>query len=437
MKTYGMTDYQISSAKNKLNYNKEFMHHNGIQLDNKIIPYADFVANSYMNADRYIAEIQHRAWSIQDYAISRNLSNVFITLTLPSVWHKKKTFKDKLVNNRLFGGRTFINYKKILNPLDGKKYLFLNADIKVNIPFLEPIIDFSNTVDKYTPRNASKELSKLLKKFFDDRAYKSIDKADRCYFRVTEPHKDGTPHLHISLFVPQGKKDIIVNSLNRLFPAPQSKIETDVDSPVHYLMKYVLKTFDDLRDSEDDISNLTLWYLYHGISRFYTSRTFVSLEIYRSLKGMYGLEELSEKYYTGDINVYYYSDTNKIALIENEFGTIYTPKPVNWSDDYNDEEFTYLEAEYESIYQDKEPTHIPVDIDGQKWIYYNGRFLKQTIKPYQMKDLQLMQYFNSLDMQTVNPSHYAYTHNIMVERGLIDGGKVDLSDAYSKESEVF
>jgi len=84
---YGLTKQQIKKANDKLIFNKKFMTGNGIHLDNKIIPFSDFVANSYMNADRYIAELQHRAWSIFDYSKERDLKNIFITLTLPSIWH--------------------------------------------------------------------------------------------------------------------------------------------------------------------------------------------------------------------------------------------------------------------------------------------------------------------------------------------------------------
>ena len=257
MKTYGLTEYQIKKAKEKLEFNQSYMKNNGVQVDNKIIPFADFVSNSYTNADRYIAELQHRAWSIYDYAKSKKLDNIFFTLTLPSKWHKFKTINHKLVPNRKFAGRKYmctINNFKILNAhVTGYKFDGLG---------FEPILDFSKTIDKYTPRNASKELSKMLKRFFDDRSYKNINKADRCYFRVTEPHKNGTPHIHMSLFVPNESKHFIIKALTRLFPEPLGKIETDVISPVSYLMKYVLKTLDDLREEESETSNLTLWYLY-------------------------------------------------------------------------------------------------------------------------------------------------------------------------------
>jgi hypothetical protein len=167
MENYGLTKFQIKQTHDKIKFNKEFMHSNGIQLDNKIIPFADFVANSYMNADRYIAELQHRAWSIYEYAEQRGLKNIFLTITLPTEWHSKKTFKGRLINNKKFGGRKYIT--TIKNKSDNKKYKFLNAYISQNIPFIDPIMDFSNTIDKYTPRNASKQLSKLLKKLFDDR----------------------------------------------------------------------------------------------------------------------------------------------------------------------------------------------------------------------------------------------------------------------------
>jgi len=224
MTNYGLTKYQIQKSKEKLLKNKDFMYSNGIHLDNKIIPFSDFVANSYMNADRYIAELQHRAWSIFDYAKEKKLSNVFITLTLPSHWHPKKTFKNRLIRNKSFAGRKYITTIK--------GYKILNCHVKQNFNGLtfEPVLDFSQTVYFYTPRNASVELSEMFKKLRDDRSYRSIEKDDRVYLRVTEPHKDGTPHLHISLFVPADKVDPIVKAVNRLFPAPLSKVETNVQS---------------------------------------------------------------------------------------------------------------------------------------------------------------------------------------------------------------
>lgn len=431
MTNYGLTKYQIQKSKEKLLKNKEFMFSNGIHMDNKIIPFADFVANSYMNSDRYIAELQHRAWSVYDYAKEKNLSNVFITLTLPSVWHPKKTFKNRLIRNKAFGGRKYITTIK------GYKILNCHVKQKFNGLTFEPVLDFSQTLDYFTPRNASAELSDMFKKLRDDRSYKSIEKDERVYLRVTEPHKDGTPHLHISLFVPADKVDSLVKAINRIFPAPLSKVETNVKSPISYLMKYILKTLDDLREDSDKITNLTLWYLYHGICRFYTSRTFVSLEVYRKLNGMYTLLDLTKAHKNHDVNVYVYSDTKKISYISNEFGTIYTQKPVNWAED----DVAYLESQFETIYKDKEAKQIDVVIDGETFVYYNNTLKKPKTMPYQMNSLQLWEYFEGLDVETCDLKHYAHTKNILIERGLLDEPKVNPAslqdDFYRFESEVF
>lgn len=431
MTNYGLTKYQIQKSKEKLSKNKEFMYSNGIHLDDKIIPFADFVANSYMNADRYIAELQHRAWSIFDYAKEKDLSNVFITLTLPSHWHPKKTYKGRLIRNKQFAGRKYITTIK------GYKILNCHVKQKFNGLTFDPVLDFSQTVDFYTPRNASIELTKMLHKLFNDRSYKSIEKDDRVYLRVTEPHKDGTPHLHISLFVPADKVESIVKACNRLFPAPLSKVETNVQSPISYLMKYILKTLDDLREDSDKITNLTFWYLYHGICRFYTSRTFVSLEVYRKLNGMYTLLDLTKAYNEEDVNVCIDTQTKQIKRIDNEHGTIYTQKPVNWANKLDD--VSYLESQFETIYKDKEAKQIDVIIDGETFVFFKNTLKKPKTMPYQMNSLQLWEYFEGLDVETCDLKHYAYTKNILIDRGLLDEPKVNLAllqdDFYRFESE--
>ncbi|MFA5234883.1 MAG: hypothetical protein WC390_10835 [Sulfurimonas sp.] len=457
MTNYGLTKYQIQKSKEKLVKNKEFMHQNGIHLDDKIIPFADFVANSYMNADRYIAELQHRAWSVYDYSKEKKLSNIFMSLTLPSHWHPKKMYKGRLITNRQFAGRKYITTIK------GYKILNCHVKQKFNGLTFEPVLDFSQTVDFYTPHNASAELSEMFKKLRDDRSYKSIEKEDRVYLRVTEPHKDGTPHLHISLFVPADKVESIVKACNRLFPAPLSKVETNVQSPISYLMKYILKTLDDLREDSDKITNLTLWYLYHGICRFYTSRTFVSLEVYRKLNGMYTLLDLTAAYNSEDVNVYIDSESKQVRRIDNEHGTIYNHKPVNWADKMAD--YTYLEAEFEPLFKEKIQKPIDISINGEQFIVYHHQekqlirdnkklrvaglptvpfsslLIKPTLQPYQMNSLQLWDYFNSLDIETVDLKHYGVTKNLLIDRGLLDGPKINLSayqdDFFKFESEVF
>jgi hypothetical protein len=201
-------------------------------------------------------------------------------------------------------------------------------------------------------------------------------------------------------------------------------------------MKYVLKTLDDLRDEKSDITNLTLWYLYHGISRFYTSRTFVALEVYRKLNGMYTLRDLTKDYHRQDLSIYINTETKKISKIENEFGVIYTPKPVNWYDRLIDTDHTYLEAEYEELFKEKELRPIEIIIDDEEFIYFNGEVKKPHKQPYMMKNIELFPYFKGLDINTVNMAHYAVTHNLCIERGLIEGERLKLTELECEE-EIF
>lgn len=227
-------------------------------------------------------------------------------------------------------------------------------------------------------------------------------------------------------------------------------------------MKYILKTLDDLREDSDKITNLTLWYLYHGICRFYTSRTFISLEVYRKLNGMYTLLDLTAAYHKEDVNVYIDSESKQLRRIDNEHGTIYTRKPVNWYE--NNTDYTYLEAEFEPLFKEKIQKPMDVIINDEHFILYRHEekqlirnnaklrdaglpivslstiLKKPKIQPYQMNNLKLYDYFQNLDIETVDLKHYANTKSILIDRGLLDGPKINLAayqdDFFKFESEV-
>jgi hypothetical protein len=463
---YGMNEQKLLKAKYKIKANKAYMKSHGIVLNDKIIPFSDFVANSYINSDRYIAELQHRAWSIYEYAKLQQLQNVFVTITLPSQWHpmkQKSKFDKTMVFNKKFGGRKYI---KITTKQSKLKFDLINAHVVQNIPFIDPILDYSKTRDRFTPKNASKELSKLLKKIFDDSLYKNIKSDDRCYFRVIEPHKSGTPHLHISFFIPSDKVEAMEELVKRKFPKKQSKVETNVNRPVSYLLKYVLKTLDDLRRPDADLTALSLWYVYHGISRFYTSRTFVALDVYRSLKGMYTLNELTQSYENNEISVYLDTKTNKIARIDNQYATIYSQKVIQetfknskWREDMENEDNTYFEYEFETIKTvDKEPLMVVYEFEGQEYIKQNGLLVRPTKQtnhgthyeskhglvieptkqPVNMGDVELYDYYQNLDknIETVNIARYGNVKNMCIKRGLIKGEVTSL-DEYTKDIFVY
>ncbi len=471
IKSYGLSDSMIEYAKVKVKYSKSYLKKHGVILgDKKIVPFSDFVQNTFVNPDRYLAELQHRAWSIYNYAMDRGLANIFFTLTLPSNWHKEKYHKNKLIPNKTYGGRYIITSLK--HPISGQTIKLKNSE---------------DNIKKYSPYGASKELSKLLRKIYDSRWYKGIQKEDRVYFRAIEPHADGTPHTHVSFFVPHDKVEKFISSTMRMFPYPQCEISTThvpdtytyyekcnfrngkwvsgyklnakdknfisqaIENPISYLMKYVLKTLDDLREDSDNLSNISYWYLYHGISRFYTSKLFIPLEIYRRLNGMYTIPELTDAYLRGDVQVNIRTDNNKIANIQNEYGYLYvnafiidTFSDRDWRNDVDNDEYEPFNYEFKTVYAHKDETalqaRVEVIIDGVEYQavnideYYKSKnkfsnyLHKVKLNPLEQGDYELFNYFNSLDIETVNFSHYAVTRNMLITRGL-------LHESYIKPSE--
>jgi len=181
---------------------------------------------------------------------------------------------------------------------------------------------------------------------------------------------------------------------------------------------------------------------------------------------MYTLQNLTEKYALNEVTVYVYSDTKKIALIENEYGTIYIPKPVNWSqkideaDRLGEDGTVQIDSGFESIYKEKDFKPIEISIDGEEFVMYDYSLMKHNAenkkllsenkvpnplidimhkvvkKPYQMSHNELYEYFHSLDIETVDYKHFIYTRNLMIERGLLVGERMKLTAIEDIENEL-
>jgi len=401
--TYGLDKYDIKQATQKIEKQKAFLNKHYIRVGSKDIYLSEFTKNAYINSDRYIAEVNHRVWSLYHYANNNNLKNIFLTITLPSEYHPK--IKNKYKNPKF--------------------------------------IDDSD----HTPKAGARELSKIYKRLLDLRAYRNIDKSDKCYFRVYEPHKDGTPHLHSSIFVPIDTIDDVVASFQNFFdinyPGLQIKIETNINNPVAYLMKYILKTFDDLRDDKE-ITALSLWYTTHKITRFYTSRTLVSLDIYRVLGGRYSLIELTRMYKDQEISVFLEPDTRKVIEVFDRNMCI----PI-WTRRYIQQEFKpnkkvkikYLKKD------DIASKNLQVrftDLDGNRFKVLNNQLIpisKYPVKPIcKQTDMNLYNHFKKMD-QSLNLNfdikHYGLVKNELINRGLIDGDIISVNQYSFEFDDIF
>ena len=380
---YGLTDNDRLLALDKIKRQKKYLSENGVEIFGQSYRLIDFFKNSFINSDRYIAEINNRVNSLYRYAKDRNLTNIFLTITLPSEYHPKRSIYNK--------------HGKLVKIEDNPKYINDEA---------------------HTHKEASKELSRLFHRIQQLRAYRDISTKEKVYFRVFEPHKDGTPHLHASIFIPKDKVDSFVESATRwakLNGLTQFKIETDIKNPIAYLMKYILKTFDDLREDEDNISDLTLWYIRHGICRFYSSRTLISLEIYRKFGGSHDLYEVTKMYENQEISILI-DDRKKPVLITHGNYVIYNRKPVN-----------IKKRNYEpvpKVWKSREKPYIDATIDKIPYIYhkYQKRYIaiSDLQKPIsKMTFLERHSYRNSLYEELNNPFNDLDDLNIVEDKLVI------------------
>lgn len=413
---YGITSENRKLAKKKVSLTKKFYKENFIKIGNDNIPLADIVSNSIMNTHRYLAEINNRVSSLFQYAQSKNLVNVFVTLSAESIYHPTTTATkgNRRVFNKKYGGRRYLC--KIKNPVTNEKFKLLNPD---------------ENRQKYFPKQTSKHLSKLFKKLTDTYNYKSIPKEERLYFRVTEPHEDGTPHLHISFFMPENVVDSFISEISNIFQAPQIKIEKNVNNPIAYLMKYILKTFDDLR-CKDELSDLSYWYILHGICRMYTSKLLISLDVYRLFGGRYTMLELTRMYKDKEIKVFVDPETNKPYEIFNKYGSVWQKKHFKTS--FNDTNFD-IRKPCLKFQLPQGDFFTRVVIDDKQYKYYKDtneliEYLSIPISPLEMSDFYLRDYYYSLDVENEDISllHFGITQNECVRRDLIQGEIQSLND---------
>lgn len=172
-----------------------------------------------------------------------------------------------------------------------------------------------------TPKEAVKHLTKMFSRLRHDRSLKELTKDERIYFRVNEPHKNGTPHTHILLFVPKSSINRVVTAFKRLFDNKTNDIQTDIKNATSYVMKYINKTLP--LSKKENLSTkekyLNAWYCKHRIVRFNCSKTLAPLSLYRLLHEKFNLKELTSLVKKKSLAIYVLQ-TNRNKIMEIFFG---------------------------------------------------------------------------------------------------------------------
>lgn len=247
------------------------------RINKNYIPLIDLVISAYHSPQRYYSEIQNRVNTLVKFGNENNLVPIFMTLTLPSEYHRCKTTKS---------GKLIYNYK----------------------------------YNDATPKEASKALTKMFAKIRQDRSLKELSKNQRIYFKANEPHRDGTPHTHILMFVPKDRVEKVKTAYKRLYDKRANDIQVitdNINNSVAYIMKYINKLLplskkEKLSEKEE---YLNAWYSHNRVLRFSSSRSLAPLSLYRLLYKKFSIYALTKIMNRKELTIYEEIDSKKILSI--------------------------------------------------------------------------------------------------------------------------
>jgi hypothetical protein len=195
------------------------------------------------------------------YSYNDKFQAIFLTLTLCSSFHKYKKVNDSFILNKKFKNGNTINLGyKVLN--EAFKDIYKNFRVK--------------------------------------RDFIKVN-----YFKVFEPHKNYTPHLHSLIYIPKEYLSQFLAFLERKIKSnknlgKQYKIEVirDIERASSYLIKYVSKGFSS--ENKDFLG----WRKKEKIRAFSCSKTYLNREYFKKISHHFKpiLSEI-EKYF-GTRNIY-------------------------------------------------------------------------------------------------------------------------------------
>ena len=372
---YGISETDKIFLKTKLENQKKFLDSNFFMINGEYVPYSNFYFSSWHNSNRYIAELNNRVASLNDYAQSQGLCPIFAVFTLPSEYHKQKLITLKSGKKKLVYNKKYIND------------------------------------EKHSVSAGASKLQALVRSIMNSLHFRSLSQNQRCYITTKEPHLDGTCHLNLLVFVPKENLDKCVSAIKDRFLDTHSRVETDIKNATSYIMKYIFKTLDDLRQNPDldNLTDISYWYLKHKIRRFTMSKTFVSLEIYRKLNGRVDLISLTKNYNKGLVTVLLDPETKKPLQIFDEFGDLW--HKIKVSKDETTIRHQNVSSEIKDFGNSLKQKQILKLCDE---LFKSDEKHKPVSR---MKDYELVNYYQSLGGD-VNAQHLAYVENLMLDREL-------------------
>lgn len=451
---FGLNEYDLKNIQEKINRQSKYLDDNYFTTDSGQVKTLKDVSFSANHSVRYYAQLSNKIDTMTKTAFSQGLHSCFLTMTLDGY------FRDLLRGD----------YTRFDNLSDEDRIIALRS-----VPNSEALGEVRQKIEARLTLSI-KDLYNILnhqtKRYLQSYAFKKLKKANQeyMYIRTAEPHKDGVPHFHMMLYIPyshieQFKKDFV-----KSYPAPRNRVikkgssdlesfQTDIIDTTAYIMKYILKSFMDVK-KQKEIDYIQAWYIKHRIiMRCVTSRALIPQWIYQKSfafeNDWFHLTDLLKDPYnhcewSHEDNYFYLVDNYTGREIVYSFGVleivykdivlkrmgkpkeknikvnIYDKTPSSWNSKNKDMP-VFLYEDNKKFVLNK--THIKnIEIINP----ITGEFINFSLKtkttfrelkkqPYQMSDFELFEYFQNIDIETIDLKRYMYTKNLMIERGLLDG----------------
>lgn len=235
--------YSLEIEKKQNNYIKNLEH-----LKNTKTGQVIKIQSNYDSKQKiYVKTTEQKINALTALTKSENLQPIFMTLTLPSLFHPLRTLKNGKI-------------------LPNKNYKFRKIEDAI--------------IDGY------QELKNIYRIF-----YKRVKNHSNniYYIKITESHKSLIPHMHVMLFIESGQ----VETTKKLFykvckehklqrvEFDESLLTDDINNAVGYIMKYILKTL----NSKDEYFKRWQdgWRKKHKIRACEMSNLPISIEVYKKL----------------------------------------------------------------------------------------------------------------------------------------------------------
>ena len=431
---FGLNKNDLKMIQDKIDNQSKYLDDNYFTTDSGQVKTLKEVSFSANHSIRYYAQLSNKIDTMTNTAISQGLHSCFLTMTLDGY------FRDLLRGD----------YTRFDNLSDKDRAISLQS-----VPNSESLGEVRQKIlarKTLTIKDLYNILNHQTKRYLQSYAFKKLKKAEEqyMYIRTAEPHKDGVPHFHMMLYIPyshieQFKKDFI-----RSYPAPQNRakivgsdelkgFQTDIRDTTAYIMKYILKSFMDVK-KQKEIDYIQAWYIKHRIMRCVTSRSLIPQWIYQKTacfeNDWFHLTDIlkdpnNECEWSKEDNYFYLIDNHTGREIIYQYGLL----QIVYKDIVLKEMGKPKEKNIKVKIYDKTPKTwakkekiVPTFENNTLIGHYTKQGYKEFIKqPYQMNDFELFNYFQNIDMETIDLKRYMYTRNIMIDRGLLNKEKLPIN----------